>query len=97
MQALELSAQSPDVFLATNHVFRFGNPKFPQLRLPCQRDGQALVVAVVPQCKASFVLIILGIGWRLRGWDDIGGYRSRARVKEEKLNGSVNCNQSTKK
>jgi hypothetical protein len=50
-----------------------------------ERYSDALVVAVVPDCRGRFLFLFF-IRRRLGGFDEIGGGLNIARVEEEKLN-----------
>lgn len=80
---MELPAQSSDVLRATDDIFGLCVAQFAQLRLTNERNGDALVVAVMPHRGGeSFFLFIRGC---LGGFHVIGGGLNIAGVEEEEL------------
>lgn len=61
VQLRELPAQPADVFLAADDVLGLGDAQLAQPLVAGQRDGHALVVAVVPQRRWA-VIVALGLG-----------------------------------
>jgi hypothetical protein len=80
-----LSAQAADILCTTDDIFGLCVAQFAQLRLANERNGDALVVAIVPYRGGRFFFVFF-IRRCLGGFDEIGGGLYITRVKEEELN-----------
>lgn len=83
IQLLEVPAQSTDILLSVDHILRLGVAQLSQSLVARQRDGKALVVAIMPRCNRAFVFAFFVVGGGLRGLGEISRDRSRARIEEE--------------